>query len=253
MKIGRDSRQPVLFPKSTDSSKKGGVRKRGKAPQLTREQKVDFLTWTTGTWWPTRNMVVALLSFECGLRPIEIARAEWGMAFDPTWRLRPRLRLHNFATKGGYGARDLRISPATLGVALEQLLDERPPMGARQLMIEFRKGGVDEYDRSRRVQEFFRAGYDALGLDEHSSYSGRRTAITQLYLLKGQREAQVFAGHRSAATTAGYIDVDQLSIDRVIDEHLAVRLPRVLKMAKASVSDRTPRVADSFRRSRGIA
>lgn len=230
-----DNRQPVLFPKSTCSSKHGGCRKRGKAPQLTHAQKIAFLAWTTATSAPTRNAVLALLAFECGLRPIEMARVEWGMAFDPSWHLRPRLLLRNFATKGGYGERQLRISPATLGAALERLRAERQPWIARHVLVDFRSGGVNEWSRSRVVQAFFRAGLDAIGLEEHSSYSGRRTAITQLYLTHGLREAQGFAGHRSPSTTAGYIDIDQGTVDRFVDEHLAVQLPRVLKMAKAGL------------------
>lgn len=182
-----------------------------------------------------RNDVIARLSFECGLRATEIGRVRWWMAVDPSGRVRPRLQLHATASKGGYGRRDLAIVPAGVGAALERLRAQRPPATAEAFIIQFAKGSIDPVIRSAAVQAFFRRGYDAIGCAEASSHSGRRTAITRVSRAIGLKNAQVFAGHHSLATTALYEEPDYAAIDRVVAERLVVQLPRKLSMAKASL------------------
>jgi integrase/recombinase XerD len=216
----------------------GGRTKLGQAPILTPAHVRLFLQWVASTAYVERNEVIARLSFECGVRATEIARVTWAMAVTKDWRPRPRLQLHRFATKGGYGARELRIVPAGLGAALGRLLDAMPPRDDKGPIVQFRKFSVDPVIRSKAVQAFFRRGYDAIGLDEASSHSGRRTAITLMARAVGLRNAQVFAGHRSLATTARYEEPDHSAMDRVVAEQLVVQAPRVLRpqMAKAGLA-----------------
>jgi len=182
-----------------------------------------------------RNEVMARLSFECGLRATEIGRVRWWMAYTPAGHLRARLQLHATATKGGYGSRSLVIVPTGLGAALDRLRASRPTVLPEGFVIRFRKGSINPVIRSAAVQAFFRAGFDAIGLPEASSHSGRRTAITQVARAVGLKNAQVFAGHRSLATTARYEEPDYAAIDRVVAARLVVQLPRKLAMAKASL------------------
>lgn len=225
----------------------GGRTKLGQAPILRPADQREFLQWVASTSFVERNEVIARLSFECGVRATEIARVAWHMAVGPNWRVRPRLQLHRTATKGNYGGRELRIVPHGLGAALERLLDTLPPRDLRGFVIQFRKFSVDAVIRSKAVQAFFRRGYDAIGLDEASSHSGRRTAITLVARTVGLKNAQTFAGHRSLATTARYEEPDYLAIDRVVAEQLVVSAPRVLdvrpRMAKASIGGRRGRRA----------
>lgn len=228
----RDRVQSADLRKSTDS----GRRRLGQAAALDERQQRAFLAWVMTTAYPARNEVITRLSFECGLRATEISRVRWWMACDPYWRLRPRLQLHASATKGGYGRRDLRIVPGSLGAAFERLRAELRPDRDDRIVV-FRKHSIDPVIRSQAVQVFFRQGFDAIGAVEASSHSGRRTAITLVSRALGLKNAQVFAGHRSAATTALYEEPDYPAIDRVVEERLAVRLPRVMRMAKASLPD----------------
>src|SRR5438132_2990992 len=166
----------------------------GQAAALDATEQRAFLRWVLTTKDPMRNDVIARLSFECGLRATEIGRVRWWMAYGPGWRLRHRLLLHATATKGGYGSRTLAIVPAGLGRALDQLRATRPTATPAGFVIRFRKGSIDPIIRSAAVQAFFRAGFNAIGLPEASSHSGRRTAITQMARALGLKNAQVFAG-----------------------------------------------------------
>lgn len=210
-------------------------RRLGQAAALDARQQRALLTWVTTTRDPMRNEVMARLSFECGLRATEIGRVRWWMAYTPSGHLRSRLQLHATATKGGYGSRALVIVPAGLGAALDRLRAARPAVSQEGFVIRFRKGSIDPIIRSSAVQAFFRQGYDAIGCLEASSHSGRRTAITQMARALGLKNAQVFAGHRSLATTARYEEPDYAAIDRVVAERLVVQVPRKLSMAKASL------------------
>lgn len=234
----RDSKTQGFLVESADLSKSTDSRIRhphGQAAYVDERQQRAFLQWVWTTRFPMRNEVIARLNAECGLRATEIGRARWSMAFDPAWRLRPRLQLHATASKGGYGARTLVIVPGGLGQALERLLAHRPPASPEAFIVQFRKGSIDPVIRSAAVQAFFRRGYDAIGCREASSHSGRRTAITRLSRALGLKNAQIFAGHHSSATTALYEEPDYAAIDRVVAERLVVQLPRKLPMAKAAL------------------
>lgn len=213
----------------------GGRTKLGQAPTLETRDIRELLAWCATTAYPKRNEVIVRLNVECGLRAVEIGNVRWSMAFAPGWQLRPRLQLHRTASKGGYGGRDLRIVPAALGAALLELRQESEPRDERLFVVHFRKHSTEPHIRSRAVQAMFRAGYDAIGLEEHSSHSGRRTAITLLARSVGIKNAQKFAGHRSVATTLRYEEPDTKAIDRVVSEQLAISGPRLFKMAKAGL------------------
>jgi len=218
----------------------GGRTKQGQAPILEPAHQRAFLAWVATTTFALRNDVIARLSFECAARATEIGRLRWWMAYDPEWRLRPRLQLHASASKGGYSGRSLCIVPHGLGAALERLRVAVAPRDARGFIVHFRKHSVDPVTRSSAVQAFFRAGYDAIGLREASSHSGRRTAITRVSRAVGLKNAQVFAGHRRVATTAVYEDPAYDVIDRVVTELLVVSAAQGIDvgrpvMAKASL------------------
>jgi integrase/recombinase XerD len=236
----------------------GGRTKQGQAPVLQTAHKRAFLAWVATTAFPLRNEVMARLSFECGVRATEIGRVRWWMVYEPDWRLRPRLQLHASATKGGYGGRSLRIVPHGLGAALERLRAAMVPPDARGFIVHFRKQSVDAIPRSTAVQAFFRDGYDAIGLPEASSHSGRRTAITLMSRTVGLKNAQVFAGHRSLATTARYEEPEYDAIDRVVAEQLVVSASQVIDvrrpvMAKASLDSGQMKSPAARRRSGDVA
>lgn len=224
-----------------------GRTKLGQAAALTTREVAAFLGWTRTTSFPVRDEVIARLSFECGLRATEIARVRWWMAVDERRRVRPRLHLHAAATKGGYGARRLLIERKGLGRALERLLELEAPEALDGFVVRFWKFSIDPVIRSAAVQAFFRRGYDAIGCEDASSHSGRRTAITAVERRKGLPHAQAFAGHRSMATTGLYVGVDQAGIDQVVREELVVQVPRLVvgkfRMAKAGLQRRRVGVA----------
>ena len=224
----------------------GGRRKLGQAPILEPRDKRAFLARCASP----RDEVMARFSFECGLRATEIGRVRWFMVIDPDGRVRPRMKLHHSASKGGYGGREVRISPA-LAIALETLWQAAAPRDDRGFVIQFRKHSTDTQIRSKSVQAFFRATYDEAGLREASSHSGRRTAITDIARALGLKNAQTFAGHRSVATTARYEEPEYAAIDRLVDE-LVVNAPRLV-MAKASLHNGGVGDHVSSRKGRGVA
>jgi len=71
---------------------------------------------------------------------------------------------------------------------------------------------------SQTIQNLFRVLYQAAGIDNASSHSGRRTFITQLSERGvSVRIIQALARHSSLQTTALYIDVSQDKLRKAVE------------------------------------
>jgi integrase/recombinase XerD len=163
-----------------------------------------------------RNTVLALLSFKAGLRACEIAGIEWRMVLDPGGRVADSIEIDAGIAKMGSARRipchrDLRA-------ALRSLHREqgRPTHGP---VCQSERGGAMT---AGAVSNWFALQYRELGLDGCSSHSGRRTMITMaarsLAKVGGSlRDVQELAGHRSLATTEGYIEGDRMIQRRLVD------------------------------------
>jgi len=237
----------------------GGVTKRGQAPALTREERSACYAVARQSTFPLRNLVILRCSFECSMRAIEIGELRWWMVYDKLWQLRSWMDLHADATKGGYGGRKLPVRPGGLGLALERLRTTIEPDDRERFVCTFKKHATDRDVRSASVQRILRETFDAAGVPDASSHSGRRTGINEMYDRGGLKEAQLFAGHRSPATTMRYVLGKQKLIEQVVDEYLVIEEPaRVLhavrpRMAKAGLDSRRANVPMFRSKARGIA
>ncbi|MDB5724143.1 MAG: integrase family protein [Novosphingobium sp.] len=156
----------------------------------------------------TRNIVISQCSFFAGLRAAEIAGLRWGMVLDAGGRVGDSIDIHHSIAKNGSGRRI--PCHRKLRWSLKRLhLEQGKPLNGPVARSE--RGG---HMAAGSVVNFFSLNYRELGLTGCSSHSGRRTFITMaarsLAKVGGSlRDVQELAGHRSLATTEGYIQGDR--------------------------------------------
>jgi integrase/recombinase XerD len=155
---------------------------------------------------------MVLLSVRAGLRAKEIALATWVMVLDADGNVGDTLELHDKASKGSKGGREIPLHPE-LRSALAALLaapsvDGAPATAETRICHSERELGL----APGSVQIFFQRLYQRLGLKGASSHSGRRTFVTSLVAKKivaaggSLRDVQQLAGHASLSTTQRYIE-----------------------------------------------
>lgn len=162
-----------------------------------------------------RNVVMAQLSFKAGLRACEIAGLDWSMICDGSGRVTDSIDVSRHIAKKGSGRR-IPCHPV-LRNALRKLHVEqgRPAVGP---ICRSERGGQMT---AKAVVNWFTQQYRELGFAGCSSHSGRRTMITTAARSLGKvggslRDVQELAGHRSLATTEGYIQGDRAIQHRLI-------------------------------------
>jgi integrase/recombinase XerD len=175
------------------------------AKTLTDANIARMLREVEASRYPVRDRVIVLLSVRAGLRAKEIALATWSMVLDADGNIGHVLELHNKASKGKNGGREIPLHPE-LRAALIALAGERPD-GTSRIVAGERDGTV----APASVQIFFHRLYGRLGLKGASSHSGRRTFVTNLakkIVAAGGslRDVQQLAGHQSLQTTQRYIE-----------------------------------------------
>jgi integrase/recombinase XerD len=163
--------------------------------------------------YPTRNVVIILLSFKAGLRACEIARLTWPMVIDARSEIGPMLELPAAAAKKGSGRR-IPLHP-DLRHALAELKQTDPALGP---VIQSERGGPMS---ARSVVNWFARLYEGCAFHGCSSHSGRRTFVTRaaraIHRTGGSlRDVQELVGHRSLSTTQRYIEGDGRAQRRVV-------------------------------------
>jgi len=181
------------------------------AKTLTDSQIARMLREVEHSRYPLRDRVMVLLSIRAGLRAKEIALATWGMVLDADGNVGDTLELHDKASKGSKGGREIPLHPE-LRSALAALLaalsvDGAPASAETRICHSERELGL----APGSVQIFFQRLYQRLGLKGASSHSGRRTFVTSLakkIVAAGGslRDVQQLAGHASLSTTQRYIE-----------------------------------------------
>ena len=166
------------------------------------------------TRYPTRNLVIFLLSVKAGMRAKEIASLTWDMITDAEGRLGSAIHLRDGARKGN----SRRIIPLNkeLRAALETLQKGR---GRSPYVIATERA---EKTSAAAIVNLFAAWYRAVGLRGCSSHSGRRTFITnaarKISTVGGSlRDVQRLAGHKALGTTQRYIEAEVEAQRRVVD------------------------------------
>jgi integrase len=184
-----------------------------KAKILSDDQQNLLLSFVYTRRYPIRNRALALLSIKAGLRAAEIAQLTWEMVLDPSGAVGDVIELRDHAAKKKHG----RLVPMhpQLKAALTAL---RLITEADGTVIKSERGGAMT---PVSIVNFFALAYAAVGLEGCSSHSGRRTFITraarQIHRAGGSlRDVQLLAGHRSIATTQGYIDGDSDAQRRLV-------------------------------------
>jgi integrase/recombinase XerC len=181
------------------------------AKTLTDAQIARMLREVEHSRYPLRDRVMVLLSARAGPRAKEIALATWGMVLDADGNVSDTLELHDKASKGAKGGREIPLHPE-LRKALAALL-AAPSANSASVTADTR---ICHSERELglapgSVQIFFQRLYQRLGLKGASSHSGRRTFVTSLakkIVAAGGslRDVQQLAGHASLSTTQRYIE-----------------------------------------------
>ena len=183
------------------------------AKVLNQSELKRLLRVTSTTKHAKRNRVVVLLSYLAGLRACEIAslRVSDVMSFqNDIWEAKSEVVLRSWQTKGSKA--QTVILNSQLRAELEQYVRQYCPPNTKNedILLQSQKGSGFS---SQTIQNLFRTLYEAAGLQNASSHSGRRTFITGLSE-KGVsvRVIQELARHSSMNTTQRYIDV---SVDKL--------------------------------------
>lgn len=184
------------------------------AKTLTKRQVALMTALIEQTRYPTRNLVVFLLSIKAGLRAKEIASLTWDMLTDAEGNLGSAIHLRDEASKGRSG----RVIPLNrnLRCALQSLYGERT---SSPFVITTERS---QQTSSAAIVNLFAYWYRQSGLNGCSSHSGRRTFITNaarsISTVGGSlRDVQMLAGHRALSTTQRYIEADAAAQRRVVD------------------------------------
>ena len=186
------------------------------AKTLSKGQVEAVLGYLAKTRWPTRNRLIFLLSVKAGLRAKEIASLSWRMVTDAGGQIGQVIRLENRASKGQSG----RVIPMN-----EELRTAFVEYSKTVLMPD--SPFLIESERSKGMSpqalvNLFWRWYRHVGFDGCSSYSGRRTFITnaarKISTVGGSlRDIQVLAGHSNLRTTQAYIEANAEAQVRIVD------------------------------------
>jgi len=152
-----------------------------------------------------RNRLVVMLSFLGGMRAGEIASLKLHHVVNEDGSIRDRIHLATDETKGKRGrtvilGKKLQKEIARYVATLRSIRMDAP-------LIRSQKGG--HFSATTMVM-LFRRIFDAAGIKDARSHSGRHSFLTKL----AQKGCSVFvlqqlAGHRSIQTTQRYVTVNE--------------------------------------------
>lgn len=156
------------------------------------------------------DMLGLIEQYEYGLKYRIYELVNWLSVQADKWEIEQEIRLDSTQTKGSKA--QTVVLNNRLRAEIAEYLGKRPRLRQNPnspLLTSQKRGGFN----SQTIQNLFRALYQATGIKNASSHSGRRTFITGLSE-KGVsvRVIQELARHSSMATTQRYIDV---SVDKL--------------------------------------
>jgi integrase/recombinase XerD len=161
-----------------------------------------------------RALVIFLLSFNAGLRAVEIAGLNWGDVMDADGSI---------GMKNEHGEDQLFIPAGIAKYGSERFIPMHPELKQALLNLSYEQSVIDpkapiiyglwrynERTSPNAVSKMIKDWYRLAGYAGCSSHSGRRTFITQLARRANNhdcslRDVQQLAGHRDIKATEGYI------------------------------------------------
>lgn len=152
-----------------------------------------------------RNRLTVMLSFLGGMRAGEIASLKLHHIVNEDGTVRDRIHLLADETKGNRGR--TVIMGKKLQKEFARYLNKRGRYKLDAPLIHSQKGG---HFTGTTMVMLFRRIFDAAGIKDARSHSGRRSYLTKL----AQKGCSVFvlqqlAGHRSIQTTQRYVTVNE--------------------------------------------
>ena len=156
----------------------------------------------------SRNRLVVMLSFLSGMRAGEIASLKLQHVVNEDGTTRDRIHLAADETKGKRGR--TVILGKKLQKEIARYMAQRRAINLNAPLIRSQKGG--HFSATTMVM-LFRRIFDAAGIKDARSHSGRRSYLTKL----AQKGCSVFvlqqlAGHRSIQTTQAYVMVNEAQL-----------------------------------------
>ena len=152
-----------------------------------------------------RNRLVVMLSFLGGMRAGEIASLKLHHIVNEDGSIRDRIHLATDETKGKRGR--TVILGKKLQKEIARYMAQRRANDLTAPLIRSQKGG---HFAATTMVMLFRRIFDAAGIKDARSHSGRHSFLTKL----AQKGCSVFvlqqlAGHRSIQTTQRYVTVNE--------------------------------------------
>lgn len=158
-----------------------------------------------------RDQTIFALSFNAGLRAMEIAALTVGDAYAADGAVRDVINLTT--TKGGYMRRV--FVNKRLSAALKRYYPAVSVAKPCTALFPSQKGG---HFSGNTMCQLFLEVYAACRIDGASSHSGRRTMITRLADQGiSVHVLAAIAGHRNIATTQRYLTVNDAMIARAVE------------------------------------
>ena len=160
-----------------------------------------------------RNRLTVMMAFLGGMRAGEIAALKMLHVTNEDGSIRDRIHLSSTDTKGPRGRTVIVGKKLQREIGRYMKAQRQPKLDAP--LIRSQKGG--HFSATTMVM-LFRRIFDAAGIKDARSHSGRRSFLTKL----AQKGCSVFvlqqlAGHRSIQTTQRYVTVNEAQLVAAAD------------------------------------
>lgn len=174
------------------------------AKVLSSEELKRVMVICTSMQNGARNRLMLMLSHYAGMRVGEIASLKWADVFDKEFKPKAMFYLKAENTKAKE-ARQVHLNGKLQKELTAYWLQLDRWKKLERPVIQSQKGG--HFTPNSMVQAFARV-FNAAGIEDASSHSGRRWFITQMaHAGVSPKVIMELAGHKQLTTTQRYIDV----------------------------------------------
>ncbi len=188
---------------------------KGVAKLLTPEQQKRVEQYILdNSHFKARNMCIYLFSLRAGLRAKEIAGLRWCDVMSGG-EIGVIVHVPRHITKARKQSRDIPMHPQLKHWL--QIYRNTERYGDNFIFYSCKGKPL----APQKIVDFFWETFKRLGMDGHSSHSGRRTFITELARVINNhggsiRDVQKLAGHQDLTTTQIYIDINEAAVTSAV-------------------------------------